>query len=31
MLEEKEMKIQEDMKPITVAKEVPWFVKQNLY
>lgn len=31
MLEEKEQKIQEQMKPIAFAKQVPWFVKENLY
>lgn len=31
MLEEKEMRIQEEMKPAVVARDVPWFVKENLF
>ena len=31
MLLEKELKIQEEMKPLGKVKEVPWFVKENLY
>jgi len=30
MLLQKELKLQEELKPLP-AKEVPWFVKENLY